>query len=290
VSWLQNFELTAHEEGAMQFTVDLIKRASFVWVRNPTTNRREMRRYLFNEDGSPKLNPQLRQTGECLCWRKCGRTDHAFLQFDPLQLPRMLGVDQALAIKGDDWGVAPSCIDPHGVIYSLKGEYDKGYWLMVPAIPVVFNRWGGVNNPPRKVGIESNAWQTMSSDWLRRTDDPSYRMLANRIVPVPSGGIKKTLRLYNNVLANMQMGTLLIDPEDSKLIQCLLKYNGADPDNQWDDPIDALSMSVTLHTSAASTSDTTLEDLARQQKRAWETDYDPMTGIDTSDSYVEVSW
>jgi hypothetical protein len=288
VSWLQNFELTAHEEGAMQFTVDLIKRSQFVWISNPTTKRREIRRYLFNPDGSPLKNPQLRQTSECLCWRRCGQTDHAFVQYDPLQLPRVMGVDQAIANEGDDWGVVPSCIDPHGVIYSLRGAYDKGYWKMVPAIPMIFNRWGGMSNPVRKVGIEANVWQGMSADWLKR--DEAFRALARRIEKVSPGQVAKRVRLYNNVLANMEMGTLLLDPDDSKLVECMLKYNGADPDNQWDDPIDALSISVTLHTSAASTSDRDMERFAFQQQQEWERDHDAATGIDTSTNYVEVMW
>lgn len=292
ISWLQNFELTAHEEGAMQFTADLLKKSRFVWAENRKTGRREIRRHLWNSDKSPKINASLKQIGDdCDCWKDdCHDSRHEFVQFDPLDLPRTMGVDQALATGGDDWGVGCTAIDPFGFMYQLKGRYDNGgYWQMVPAIPMVFNAWGGIANPPKKIGMESNVWQSMSADWIKR--DEALRFLSRRIEKLPPTQTAKVVRIFNDVYANLKMGTLLRDPEDITFERCALKYNGAEPETQWDDPLDCVAMSIQLHkTVASSISEEEMDKLQRIEEQNYMNTHDLSTGIDLSDFAVGAEW
>lgn len=292
ISWLQNFELTAHEEGAMSFTVDLLKRQFFLWIDNPKTRRREMRRYLWGRDEKGNPTPKVgkdNKASECLCWMQCGNSAHEYVQFDPLTLPRRMGIDQAIAKGGDDWGVGASCIDPMAHVYQLRGEYAKGYWLMVPAISTVFKRWGGMDNPVAKIGCESNTWQSISADWMKR--EPELQFLARQLEKLPPTQTAKVMRIYNDVYANLMMGTLWLDPEDSIFQRCALKYNAADPDTQWDDPLDSVAMSIQLHTSAASDlTEEAMNRLIRQQERDYADSHDIATGIDYSSSFVEAMW
>lgn len=289
ISWIQNFLMTANEAGAMTFTADLLKRSFFHWIQFKDGHR-EIRRYLWtlDEQGNevPKRDPQKRAE-PCLCWIGCGLTDHAYVQFNPLTMPRTLGIDQAISGIGDQWAVGASCVDPWSHKYQLRGAYDKGYWKMIPGISSVFNRWGGITNPPEKIGIESNVWQAMSADWLKRSEELQY--LARRIEKLPPSNVAKIARIYNDIYAGLEDGSLHLDPEDHVFQECALKYNAAEPDKQWDDPLDGVAMSIQTHKRAASgLDDRALDRIAREQDRQFYEDCDPNTGLDLTD-YLEFS-
>jgi hypothetical protein len=298
ISWLQNFLMCAHEAGSMQFTAELLRSQSFMWIiRTDTTSGkqwREIRRYLFELDDKgnrvPKRNPLLKHAANCPCPMSCGLPDHEFVQFDPLTMPRTLGVDQAISGIGDQWGVGGSCVDSYGHKYQLKGAYDRGYWKMVPAIALVFKRWGGMLNPPEKIGIESNVWQGMSADWLKRSEELQY--LARRIEKLPPSNIAKVARIYNDIYSGLEDGTLWIDPEDEIFTRCALEYNAADPDNQWDDPLDCVAMSIQVHKRAASGIDEkAMRDIVAMQEQSFTRDCDAGNWLDTSASFLEfASW
>lgn len=287
ISWIQNFLMCAHEAGTMQFTAELLSRQFFTWI--DTEGGRLIRRYLYNADGSPKIDTQLRAQA-CKCYRRCGQTQHSFVQFSPLSVPRAMGVDQAISGTGDQWGVGASAVDTQGHKYQLRGAYDKGYWKMGPAISLVFKRWGGLENPPERIGIESNVWQGMSADWLKRSDDLQY--LARRIEKLPPSNVAKVTRIYNDIYAGLEDGTLWLDPEDNIFQQCALEYNGSEPDRQWDDPLDCVAMSIQTHRYAASPiDDKAMLRLVRDQERDFWRDCDPNTGIDVSDNFLEgLNW
>jgi len=287
ISWLQNFLMCAHEAGSMQFTAELLRMQFFTWVH--TDSGRLIRRYLYNTDGSPKRNDQRRKE-DCRCSRSCGLPDHDFIQFDPLTVPRALGVDQAISGVGDQWGVGASAVDAQGHKYQLKGAYDKGYWKMVPAIGHVFKRWGGMVNPPERVGIESNVWQGMSADWLKRSEELQY--LARRIEKLPPSNVAKVARIYNDIYAGLEDGTLWLDPEDEIFQRCALEYNAADPDGQWDDPLDCVAMSIQTHKFAASgLDDRAMQELVRTQEQSFSRDCDAGNWLDTSNDFLEfASW
>jgi hypothetical protein len=290
ISWLQNFELTAHEEGAMQFTAELLRKSKFVWAENSLTKKREIRRYLWTAKGEPKINPGLARRGDdCLCYREdCHDPKHEFVQFDPLSLPRTMGVDQSLQVGRDHWGIGCTAIDPWGFRYILKGRYENGgYWTMVPAIALVFNAWGGIDNPVSTIAMESNVWQSMSTDWIKRS--PELQFLARRIQKLPPTQTAKVIRIFNDVYANLQMGTLLTDPEDTIFDACALKYNGAEPDTQWDDPLDCVAMSIQAHkTSASDITDKEMEAFARNQQRDFDENY--RYGVDVSTDFTDYLW
>lgn len=298
ISWLQNFEMTAHEAGAMQFSAELLKRAKFVWITkarmvgSTKQQYRVIRRYLWEADEKGNRVPLIDQTKKeepCLCWMACGDTQHAYVERDPLQLHRYLGVDQSLALRGDKWSVGVAAgADVDGVMYALKGKSDRGYRTMINAIPYVYQQWGGAENPPRKVGIESNAWQQITADWLKH--DEAFRFLARRVEPVSPGMTQKELRIFNNVLANLEMGLLCLDPDDHERDAEMLKYNAA-ADDPEDNILDSIAIAVTVATSRQDNySD---EERARDERRA-ESEYassiDPSTNIDLTNDFLEGMW
>jgi len=304
ISWMQNFCMTAHEAGSMEFSTELLRRSYFTWVVKKSISqrtgkeehRRFIRRYLWTVDAKgqkiPKTNPQLEpSTDECRCWMGCSRGNkHAYVEYDPLTLPRVLAVDQAVSGKGDKWAVAAGCQDPQGYIYALKGRAGRGrgYADLLNAIPMVFNQWGGRSNPPRKVGIESNAAQQTTAVWMQRAEEFSF--LARRIVKLSPSGIQKTMRIYNGVLAGLLQMTLLLDPEDHDRDTEMLGYNSASEDPE-DDILDAIAMMVTLfgQPTGEDVAGTT-ESYARDQLAQVTRDCDPATMIDVSFDPMEFTW
>lgn len=296
VSWLQNFLMCAHESGAMQFTAELLRRSRFVWVKHSiqvgesTVSSRLIRRYLWNADGSPKTAERFAGK-QCLCWMKCpSDLGHAYVEFDPLQLERVLAIDQAISEKAtaDKWSIAVVCQDPMGFKYALKGRADRGYRKMIPAIPLVFSQWGGMHNPPRKVGIESNAWQEMTADWMQRAGE--FAFLARHIVKVSPGKLSKDIRIFNNVLANLEMGMLLLDPEDVDRDTEMLKYNGA-AENPEDNILDSISIGVTLFGRPAEAyDDYAAQADARRSEQSYLSSVDPETHIDLSNDFMDAVW
>lgn len=307
ISWLQNFELTAHEAGAMQFSAELLRRSKFEWrireVRvspTQTVKTRIIRRYLWTHkevviDGVvqiqtlPVLDPRAEtKPGDCTCWLRCGKANHSYVEFDPLTLPRVIGIDQALSLQGDKWSIGCVAQDPFGFKYQLRGAADRGYRKMIAATPLIFNRWGGIGNPPRKLGIESGAWQSLTSDWMQRAYE--FQFLANRVEKVSPGRIAKEARIFNNVLANMEMGVLLLDPDDSDRDGEMLKYN-ASAENPEDNILDSISIAVTLFGRPTTASDDQSERLAAEQTlRDWKNDTDDHTGVDLSTDFMDAMW
>lgn len=296
IAWLQNFELTAHEEGALQFSAELLRRSKFLWVDkqigvrdSQPVMRRYIRRYLWTSDGKPLIDTKKREEKEpCKCWMACESRNHGYFEFDPLASPRYIGVDQAFSLRGDKWSVAPGVIDAHGFAYALKCASGRGYRNMIPSIPVIFDRWGGRNNPPRKVGIESNAAQGVTADWIRRSD--VFQFMARHIEPVSPGMTQKTVRIFNNVLANLEMGRLLLDPDDFDRDAEMLMYNAAEDDPE-DNIIDSIAIMMVIAATRPNAED---ESDARAYLRSvdarYTQDVDSITGVDVSDSFMDAMW
>lgn len=296
ISWLQNFLLCAHEAGSMQFTAELLLRQMLTWVHadirdasgSVVGKRRMIRRYLYDEDGQAKQNA-ARASEPCRCYRKCGSLQHDYAQFSPLAVPRTLGVDQSLSPTGDDWGVGVVAVDSAGHKYQLKGAYGKDYWKMIPAISKIFNAWGGLANPPERIGIESNTWQSLSVDWMKRSEEMQF--LARRIHKLPPTYTAKTTRIWNDVYSGLEDGTLWLDPDDELFQRCALDYNPAEPDKQKDDPLDAVAMAIQTHRYAATDmDDAAMKQLAQQQASQFSRDVDSSWTDMTTDFLEAVSW
>ena len=292
ISYLQNLLLCAHETGAMQFTVEQLRNQYFTRIYTTKTPLGwYIRRYLYAKDADgnsvPKRNPDQRVNEDCRCYRACGLRDHAYIQLDPLALPRNLGVDQAISGTGDDWGVGVAAVDSQGHKYQFKGAYDKGYWKMIVAIPRVFNTYGGALNPPQKVAIESNVWQQMSADWMKR--EAEFQYLARRIEKIGATQTRKVARIFNDIYAGLEDETLWLDPEDDIFHRCSLRYDASDPDTQWDDPLDCVAMAIQAHKYTASAmDDKEMNKFAAEQASGGS---DPATWIDSSSNlYLDVSW
>lgn len=295
ISWLQNFLLCAHEAGAMQFTAELLRSQFFNRIYTKSSiGGWVIRRYLYDTDAEgnrvPKRGLEFRSGEDCRCYRACGLRDHAYVQFDPLTLPRNLGVDQAISGTGDDWGVGVAAVDPFGHKYQLKGAYDKGYWKMVAAIPVIFRVYGGALNPPDKIGIESNVWQQMSADWMKRDD--TFQYLARRIEPLKPTQTAKVARIYNDVYSGLEDGTLWLDPDDEIFQRCALSYDASQPDKQWDDPLDAVAMAIQTHIYVASAmDDKEMSRFAQEQAAMLAGQNNAASWIDNTTSlYLDTRW
>lgn len=253
IAWLQNFELSAADTGAFQFDTELLKRSKFLWTKgykqvgSTVVPIRVMRRYLFTPKGEPIRNKNFKADGDggqCRCARGCRFPDHAYREFDPYQLPRVMAVDQAFKTKGGDrWATCPAAQDPDGHVYILRGEVGRGYPMMIASIPIVFRRWGGMKNPPEKVGIESNAAQGVTATWLQMSDE--FRYLADLVVKLSPGNIQKNIRIFNNLYGGMLAGRVHIDPDFQDFDSEALGY---DPNEKEpaDDLLDAAAMDVTL--------------------------------------------
>jgi hypothetical protein len=191
-----------------------------------------------------------------------------------------------MSLEGDRWAIGVIAVDQFGHKYQLKGAYDKGYWRMVAAIPQMFNTYGGVSNPPQKIGVESNTWQSISTDWLKR--DEMFQYLARRIEKLPPTQTAKVLRIFNDVYSGLEDGTLWLDPDDIPFRQCALDYDASAPDKQKDDPLDAVAMAIQTHKYAASAlDDKALSKFAGEQSSDFNSHCDAGTWIDTTTSLYE---
>lgn len=303
ISWLQNFELTAHEDGAMQFTQEMLNRAKFKWVTrkrlirgkdgNPVEVQfRVIRRYLWemDRDGNrvPKPSSEMQPLPPgvaCGCYLSCTLRNHAYVEHDPKVMPRVLGVDQSFAASGDRWSVSNISRDTDNVLYALKGKSGHGYPVMIAAIPILCDtEYGGKANYPRKVGIESNMVQSNTSYWMQE-NDAVFGLLSHRIVKVSPGGIAKTARIFNNVFAKAEAGTLLFDPEDKEFEAEALGY---DPtiDDPADDIMDSIAIGVVLHDIHASDPDADKKAIEAAD-RDYARDVDPQTGVDISTNFAD---
>lgn len=297
ISYLQNLLLCAHEVGAMRFTAELLRNQYFrrIYVKDSPLGW-HIRRYLYDRDAAgnsvPKRSLTQRASVECGCYRNCKLKDHAYVQFDPLSLPRNLGVDQAISESGagDDWGVGVVAVDQFGHKYQLQGAYDKHYWKMIAAIQLTFNKYGGQMNPPQKIAIESNIWQRLTSDWMKREE--TFRYLAGSIVKVASTHVAKVARIYNDVYSALEDETLWIDPEDPIFHNCAQRYDAAAPDKQWDDPLDCVAMAIQAHRYVPSAmDDKELSRFAEEQAAALAGQSDVASWIDNSTSlYLDARW
>lgn len=291
VWFMRNYELS-DELGMLHFTEDLLRQQTFLWVeklvrRKNTAEvfvRRYIRRYRWTPKGSPLLgeNP-ANKTGTCDCWMGCGDPKHLYVEFDPLALPRILGVDQAVSKHGDPWGIACMAIDPEGYLYWLKGEMGQGYEAMIPTVVVVFDRWGGLAYPPRKIGIETGAAQSITVYWMQQGG--IYGDLSQRIEGVPPGALHKKIRMFNNILTPMLHGRLYLDPDDKPRNDEMLKWDNTAL-NPTDGLLDAGGIAAFLHETRARDPKADYTEFMSAEMTA-RRGIDPETQIDMSSDIVD---
>lgn len=289
VWFLKNFELS-DDLGALQFTEELLRAQTFSWVwklvgskrTGKWERRRFIRRYKWVEGddgapGPPLMWDKSDASGKCACPREgCNDPHHAYVEHDPFRLPRVLGVDQSVSVVGDPWGVSCVAIDPEGYLYWLKGEKGHGYGLMVPKIVVVYERWGGLVNPPRKVGIEGGAAQSITVHWMQQGG--VYGDLHHRVVEVPPGQLAKKIRMFNNILSPMLQGRLYVDPEDFERQNEMMRWDGTKA-NPSDGLLDAGGIACFIHNVPAQDRRNEQVEMALAQ-RQYVASTDDETGID----------
>lgn len=246
--WLQNFDMAAHQEGVVLFTQDQIKGCLYSWVHNSATGRDWIRRYLWRKDAQTgNWLPVYQTDGERLVLDPVsGKPVQAYLDYDPMSLPRAVGIDQAYSEEkwANRWSITFGSVDPQGYRYELETVSGKGYQYMIAALPVLLRKWTeNWQNPIRKIGLETGAMQGVSADWLKRDSD--FKRIARLIEPVHNSSIRKSARILTNVYAPMEMRELLLNPNSVTLHSRMLKFRPNDDDNQ-DDELDSLSICMQM--------------------------------------------
>jgi hypothetical protein len=230
---LQNYYMTAHKSGVSLFTRRMLQRSLFTWFDDTKSQRRLICR--------PKKAAKDKAPDKM--------TMADFFVLDTTKLPRSAfawAADQSVTEdgSGDEWAIYLVCIDWEGVFYVLDGVKGRGYDAMVDEL-VPFDKKAG---KPLKNGIDANATQIMTLDWLKRT--PEFRDIARRIEGVKSNGEAKDVNIRNYIQARMLSGDLFVNPELTDWHREALRYrprtaSGAKRRRAIDNQLDATWMAMT---------------------------------------------
>lgn len=283
---LQNYYMAAHKSGVAIFTNRMIERAQFEWVYDKKTKRELIRRPV---KGKGKVDRKLLNPED-------------WFYLDLKTLPRTafaIAIDQSVAedSSSDKWAQVLVCVDWEGVYYALDSLADHGYSLLLSEI-IPFDKGLGRDDvrkvsglQPQYIGIDANATQGMTVDWIKRTDD--FRSVARRVRELRASNERKEVNIRNWVQARMLTGEfyvnpLLIDWRSEALKYRPKKADGSRNKSPKDDQLDATWMAMTLARVPSSPQQLEEEDMDQaigeyeDAKRR-----DPLTGVmnvDWSDS------
>lgn len=218
--WLQNFELSAHMDGSDVFPTTAF-RDSIYWLETEKHEDRSIpsRLWLTRFDRDEDTKKPLRD--------EHGRMKVIRTSLDDLWT--YLGVDQAMAnkAKADEWCVGVSGFASPTAGFALDCAFGRGYESMAPAMLEMHNKWNMTTNGVRRIGIESNGFQSLTFEILKLS--PQYRILQSKLQKIPSGISSKEDRLRNTFAARLRAGTYFIpgDPGEEYREECLFEvWNG----------------------------------------------------------------
>lgn len=267
---LQNYYMTAHKSGVSMFTSRMLNRAMFEWH--------------FDEGRKRELIVRPKKGFETIAFKDLKPSQKYVL--DLKTLPRTafaLGIDQSVAAGGasDQWSMTCVCVDSEGVYYVLDNIADHGYAAMLDEI-VPFDRKSGF---PGKIGIDSNATQGMTVEWLKRA--PEFKDIARRVEGVRSNNESKDINIRNWLQGRMLSGGLYINPRLNDLLSEMLRYrprsvDGRKKKNAVDNRLDATWMAMTLPIVPPSEAEMEeMNTLAMLNERYESRHTDRMTGVST---------
>lgn len=284
IAWLQNAELTAHQEGVVMLTRAIVARQTFRWVAHPR-HPNDLRRRLIERPVRVQ-----KENGEWIDVLD-DKGVPKVVRYDPYDLPRMMGMDPAYSVNpwANKWALSVIAIDPYGHKIQLGTVRGLGKSALLAALPIVWNRWTLDGQfPIRKVGMDTSANQGWAADLLQRED--SLRMIAHRLEKMPAGDVAKHARIYQFVGAPAEMGEFWFAPEaDNPVIAEGLFYRPGE-DDQEDDALDATAMGAALHRAPAAVADDVTAREIDDIERHWGESHDAATWIDTEVFLEEAAW
>lgn len=220
-SWFCNFLLIPMEDEVLPFHPDVVDRSKFEWRLNQRTEKLEICRPATTMDREPLVNSAGKEI---------------YFYFDPLRMRRVAAVDQARSKSrnADQWAIAVVSIDHQGFRYVLHVRVGRGYNEMLDAIQEVETLWF-----PDAWHIEGGGMQGTTIDWMRRGDP--WNEIAGKLFEVTNWVISKAKRIRQDVAAPMEMGELLLNPDDYHTPTEAKQYNPSDPE-PVDNALDAIAM------------------------------------------------
>lgn len=250
LTWLlQNYFMIAHKgAGGVIFPKRLLDRSEFQWFYDSRLKRELI--------GRPKLG---REDTERDRTSSAFRPEDWFL-LDPKKVPRSArawAADQSTNEDGtgDEWALSYVLMDHEGAFYLIHCIAGYGYDEMVDSF-LPFDKLA--NWPPRN-GIDANATQRMTIDWLKRdaANSGKFRDLAARVVPIKSNGEAKDTQIRNWIQSRMKQGTFYFNPRLKDWRGEAYRYRPRRPDGRKnkkaiDNRLDSTWMAMTLPVRPAS--------------------------------------
>lgn len=191
---------------------------------------------------------------------------------DPSTMPRTArawAADQSVSETGDEWAFADVIMDHEGVEVLLDCETGRGYQALLDAVLPFDKKCGH----PRNVGVDTNATQGMTVEWMNRT--PEFQQLARRITPITSSGESKDVLIRRWIAGRMMTGDFYVNPRLVRWVHEASRYQPRKPDgtlrkNAVDNQLDATWMACSLCRRPPSPAQMELDLMAGRMARAVE--------------------
>lgn len=158
---------------------------------------------------------------------------------------RAWAADQSVSPTGDPWAFAYIVRDWEGVDILIACVTGNGYDKLIDEAPRFDKKCGF----PRQIGIDTNATQGMTVEWMGRT--PEYQAMARRLVEMKSSGEAKDHLIRRWIAGRMLSGDFYVNPRLVKWLFEASRYAPRKPDgtlkrNSIDDQLDATQMACQL--------------------------------------------
>lgn len=285
LAYLQDYALVADAESASLFPPAVVDKREWQWAEDERKKKWIVRQARGNRDKSGKRT-RLWVSGERIVElpenAPCpeGFTPK-MAKIDPAQMHRVLGVDPAVSLVGDDWGVTAAAIDGQQFKYQLETIAAKGAEILMQAVLLLNEKWN-----PVKIGVEKAGAQELVIMLMQ--GDERFRSIKYKIVPVPNANVVKVTGIRNFVSGPLISGDLLLAPEDGGMRHEMKVYKPMSPkaiDNRLDSLVVASKL---LDASRAESTDAIVARAAEARAdRVRESFLDPATFIDTSTNWME---
>lgn len=225
-SWLQNFEMTAHLDGASVFTWDLLQRCEYrEWVD------RDGKAWIAVPRDAKLTSKQSEITAKSRpLWRLNDLTT----------LDLAMGIDQAFSLStgADQWCIFLAGQDHTGDRYLLDMVAGRGYEEMLAWIVPKWILWGR----PRIIGMDAAAQQSATTDWMKRSSE--FALIASCLKPVKSTNVAKHTRFFNYLAAGFRAGTLHLSPKLYDFREQAVKWRPGMSNPGVDDILDAAAIAI----------------------------------------------
>jgi hypothetical protein len=173
---------------------------------------------------------------------------------------RVLGVDPAFSVTGDDWAITCAGMDELEHAIQLETVAGKGFDELKRNLLLMIRKWN-----PKKVGIEKAAAQEQTFKTLLE-ENRDFRRVAHLFQAVSHDGKSKEWRIANAVAEPITMGKLHLNPDDVALKQEMKVY--VPGRKAIDNRLDSLAIAYTLLRKARSgNSGNWKETLERRRRR-----------------------